>query len=55
MQPITKRVEGGEYSTVILGTMIETVFFPDDDSPERIVGRTSIYNIASDHIKGDST
>lgn len=54
-KPIINRTFiGGEYSTVVLGNVIETMWFGDDGS-QRVVGRTIIdpVVIARRHIEED--
>lgn len=53
-KPIINRRIGGEYSTVVLGNVIETMWFGDDGT-ERVVSRTVIDPavIARRHIEED--
>ncbi|ROR94024.1 hypothetical protein EDD28_2448 [Salana multivorans] len=54
--PIVTRVQGGEYSTVVLSDgSVETCFFHDDGS-SRVVARDfpeRVQDIASRHVRAD--
>lgn len=53
IQLITKRVLGGEYSTIITPDgIIETLFFGDDGT-SRLVNRIGIKHLALEDIEAD--
>lgn len=41
--------DGGEYSTIVIGDMIETCWFGSDGT-SRVIARTPIATIAREHV-----